>query len=208
MPHGAGRRLGHRPAAGDAAHRRHDNARAAAGSLATLPMPWPRLYWNARSSRRAPRSPASAERPRCSWSRYAQMRYVGQGFEIHVDLPDGCRSMPTIRPKVHRGVPRRPICGRTSSSTSRAWLKASTGRWSRRTRGQARRRYPHDRACRAHPADGGHDAQAWFPEAGGLDRYPHPRPRSARRMARRSPARPSSMTPTARWSSRPATPSA
>ena len=24
-----------------------------------------------------------------SWSRYAQMRYVGQGFEIHVDLPTG-----------------------------------------------------------------------------------------------------------------------
>jgi N-methylhydantoinase A len=23
------------------------------------------------------------------WSRYAQMRYAGQGFEIHVDLPDG-----------------------------------------------------------------------------------------------------------------------
>jgi N-methylhydantoinase A len=23
------------------------------------------------------------------WSRYAQMRYVGQGFEIHVELPDG-----------------------------------------------------------------------------------------------------------------------
>ena len=23
------------------------------------------------------------------WSRYAQMRYVGQGFEVHVDLPDG-----------------------------------------------------------------------------------------------------------------------
>ncbi|MGI9409330.1 MAG: hydantoinase/oxoprolinase family protein [Hyphomicrobiaceae bacterium] len=24
-----------------------------------------------------------------SWARYAQMRYVGQGFEIHVDLPEG-----------------------------------------------------------------------------------------------------------------------
>src|SRR5262249_50797885 len=23
------------------------------------------------------------------WSRYAQMRYAGQGFEIHVDLPEG-----------------------------------------------------------------------------------------------------------------------
>ncbi|NJO36037.1 MAG: hypothetical protein HC869_26170, partial [Rhodospirillales bacterium] len=23
------------------------------------------------------------------WSRYAQMRYVGQGFEVHVDLPQG-----------------------------------------------------------------------------------------------------------------------
>ena len=23
------------------------------------------------------------------WSRYGQMRYVGQGFEIHVDLPAG-----------------------------------------------------------------------------------------------------------------------
>ena len=23
------------------------------------------------------------------WSRYAQMRYVGQGFEVHVDFPEG-----------------------------------------------------------------------------------------------------------------------
>jgi N-methylhydantoinase A len=34
------------------------------------------------------------------WSRYAQMRYAGQGFEIHVDLPDG----PIDESYAHRAV--------------------------------------------------------------------------------------------------------
>ena len=38
------------------------------------------------------------------WSRYAQMRYAGQGFEIHVDLPGG-QSAPTM-PRGHRGLQR------------------------------------------------------------------------------------------------------
>lgn len=29
------------------------------------------------------------QRGELRWSRYAQMRYVGQGFEVHVDLPRG-----------------------------------------------------------------------------------------------------------------------
>jgi len=46
------------------------------------------LYVNLEQQARSELARLSAN-ARPTWSRYAQMRYAGQGFEIHVDLPDG-----------------------------------------------------------------------------------------------------------------------
>ena len=61
-------------------------------------------------------------RPRSRTARIADMRYVGQGHELRVDVPAG-RRRPTLRGRVRGGVPRllRPRAARTSPVEAINW---------------------------------------------------------------------------------------
>ena len=98
------------------------------------------------------------------WSRYAQMRYAGQGFEIHVDLPPGpidagyaAKAIAAFNEAYQRKHKFIDPEGTVEAVdwTLVATLPGTGGAIADHTRGQA----PGRRACKR---------QAWFPQAGGF----------------------------------------
>ena len=126
------------------------------------------------------RASASAAGGEPQWSRYAQMRYAGQGFEIHVDLPGG----PIGAGYAGRGIEafnaaymrKHKFLDRRGHGRSRR-LDAGRhdARAHRRCAASAASRRP-ARACARRTR------QAWFPEAGGyVDTRSHRPPGAGRR---------------------------
>ena len=99
------------------------------------------------------------------WSRYAQMRYAGQGFEIHVDLPDGPIDAAYV-PKVIEAfrsayLRKNKFVDDQGVVEGVDWTLVAT--YPKRG-GQV---FGSDAGERS-PAAAGTTRQAWFPEAGGL----------------------------------------
>ena len=100
-----------------------------------------------------------------AWSRYAQMRYAGQGFEIHVDLPDGA---------IGPGYPDAAVAAFNAAYKARNKFLDDEGvveavDWSLVARlPQAGRRDVRPALAQKEGHSGSRTRPCWFPEAGGF----------------------------------------